>query len=581
MKQRVGVIVGILAAFLIGAFAVAGPAQAADAGAVKLQKQVKKANKKAKKVCKKVKKAKRGKAKAKAKKRCKSAKKNATRLKKKLKKYNAAQYFDVCKHGCKYRTVQQGADAAGKWQLKNKKRKATVRIQPGTYVEGVFLDVRNPSYNYNGLTIMGVTKAKKPAKDASQVILEGQNAKTIIDGKPEVANNAIEGRSIIGLVMKNMWARHYQNNTFFVWADPTSGTERCADYTMDNLISSDTRSYGFFARNCFGGVIENSDGYHHGDSAVYIGQTPCDSDDWTNRTTAADRKPCQADPDWTVIKNVKSHANVLGYSGTNSKYVEIKDSAFYNNGAGIVPNTLDSELYEPSGWLKIHDNDIFWNNYNYYSTGSAFKTVATIGDVNYPIGIGVVLYGTDSVEVYDNNIFGNEKWGAATFSGPEAFGVNKGNDAMNMNNQFTNNKMGRNGTDPNGTYDFFSDYSGGGNCWQGNTAGSTFAPGNGSVPVATIYPSSCPQAVVGQKDVSPINTGAGLQINLPSYVDDGDPSNGPGDGATIFGYVTQHPPEKQECHMNVSTPHPAYTDAKGVSYTEDRADPVDCTGVVQ
>jgi hypothetical protein len=575
-----GVIVGILAAFLIGAFAVAGPAQAADAGAVKLQKQVKKANKKAKAVCKKVKKAKRGKAKAKAKKRCKSAKKNATRLKKKLKTYNAAQYFDVCKHGCKYRTVQKGADAAGKWQLKNKKRKATVRVQPGTYVEGVFLDGRNPSYNYNGLTIMGVTKAKKPAKDASQVILEGQDAKTIVDGTPQVANNAIEGRSIIGLVMKNMWARHYQNNTFFVWAGHDDG-ERCADYTMDNLISSDTRSYGFFARNCFGGLIENSDGYHHGDSALYIGETPCDSADWTNRTKAADRKPCQADPDWTVIRNVTSHANVLGYSGTNSKYVEIKDSAFYNNGAGVVPNTLDSEKFEPSGWLKIHDNDIFWNNYNYYSTGSDFQTVATIGDVNYPIGIGVVLYGTDSVEVYDNNIFGNEKWGAATFSGPELFDVNKGNDAMNLNNKFIDNNMGRNGQDPNGTYDFFSDYSGGGNCWQGNTAGSTFAPGNGSVPVATIYPSSCPQPVVGQKDVSPVELDAGLQINIQSYADDGDPSNGPGDGGTIFGYVTQHPPEKQECHMNVSTPHPAYTDANGVSYTEDRADPVDCTGVVQ
>jgi hypothetical protein len=580
MKQRLGVIVGILAAFLIGAFAVAGPAQAADAGAVKLQKQIKKANKKAKAVCKKVKKAKRGKAKAKAKKRCKSAKKNATRLKKKLKTYNAAQYFDVCKHGCKYRTVQKGADAAGKWQLKNKKRKATVRVQPGTYVEGVFLDGRNPSYNYNGLTIMGVTKAKKPAKDASQVILEGQDAKTIVDGTPQVANNAIEGRSIIGLVMKNMWARHYQNNTFFVWAGHDDG-ERCADYTMDNLISSDTRSYGFFARNCFGGLIENSDGYHHGDSALYIGETPCDSADWTNRTKAADRKPCQADPDWTVIRNVTSHANVLGYSGTNSKYVEIKDSAFYNNGAGVVPNTLDSEKFEPSGWLKIHDNDIFWNNYNYYSTGSDFQTVATIGDVNYPIGIGVVLYGTDSVEVYDNNIFGNEKWGAATFSGPELFDVNKGNDAMNLNNKFIDNNMGRNGQDPNGTYDFFSDYSGGGNCWQGNTAGSTFAPGNGSVPVATIYPSSCPQPVVGQKDVSPVELDAGLQINIQSYADDGDPSNGPGDGGTIFGYVTQHPPEKQECHMNVSTPHPAYTDANGVSYTEDRADPVDCTGVVQ
>jgi hypothetical protein len=576
MKQRLGVIVGILAAFLVGAFAIAGPAQAADAGAVKLQKQVKKANKKAKAVCKKVKKAKKGKAKAKAKKRCKSAKKNATRLQKKLKAYNAAQYFDVCKHGCKYRTVQKGADAAGKWQAKNKKRNATVRIQPGTYVEGVFLDGRNPSYDYDNLTIMGVTKQKKPATDASKVILEGKDAKTIVDGTPQVANNAIEGRSIIGLDMENMWARHYQNNTFFVWAGHDGG-ERCADYKMNNLISSDTRSYGFFARNCFGGLIENSDGYHHGDSALYIGETPCDSEDWTNRVHLADKKPCQADPDWTIIRNVKSHANVLGYSGTNSKYVDIQNSAFYNNGAGVVPNTLDSEKFEPSGWIKIHNNDIFWNNYNYYSTGSAFQTVATIGDVNYPIGIGVALYGSDGVQVYDNNIFGNEKWGAATFSGPEAFDINAGDDAKNMNNSFTNNKMGRDGADPNGKADFFSDYSGGGNCWQGNTASGavTFQPGNGSVPISTIYP-SCPQNEVGNLDVSSVNTTAGLQINIASYLDDNDPSNGPGDGDTIFGYVTQHPPQNQECHMDISTPHPAYQD-----YTEERADPVDCTGVVQ
>ncbi|MBN8867716.1 MAG: hypothetical protein J0H98_09190 [Solirubrobacterales bacterium] len=571
MKQRLGVIVGVLAAVLVGMFAISGPASAAgDAGASALsgpQKQLKRAKAKQKAVCKKVRKAKGKKAKRAAKRRCAKAKANVRKATRKLRAYNAAMYFDVCQHGCKYRTIQKGADAAGKWQLKSK-RKAVVRVLPGTYVEGVFLDGRNPSYNYNGLTIMGVTAKKAPAKDPSKVILEGQNAKVIIDGQPSVANNAIEGRSIIGLQMKNMWARHYQNNTFFVWADH-SGNERCADYTMDNLLSSDTRSYGFFARNCFGGTIENSEGWHHGDSALYIGETPCDSADWTNRTHTP--TACQANPDWTVIKNVKSHANVLGYSGTNSKYVEIKDSAFYNNGAGVVPNTLDSEKFEPSGWLKIHDNDIFWNNYNYYSTGSAFQTVATIGDVNYPIGIGVALYGSDGVQVYDNNIFGNEKWGAATFSGPEAFDVNQGDDAKNMNNHFTGNQMGRGGADPNGKFDFFSDYSGGGNCWQDNSAGSTFAPGNGSVPVATIYP-GCPQPTVANLDVSAVEGSAGLQINFDSYLDDGDPSNGPGDAETIFGYVTQHPPQNQECSMNISTPHPAYKD-----YVEERADPVVCS----
>ena len=79
------------------------------------------------------------------------------------------------------------------------------------------------------------------------------------------------------------------------------------------------------------------------------------------------------------------------------------------------------------------------------------------------------LYGSDGVTVQNNNIFGNEKWGAATHSGPELFGVNDGDDAKNMNNKFIGNNMGLNGTDPNGKYDFFSDYSGGGNCWSDNS----------------------------------------------------------------------------------------------------------------
>ena len=53
--------------------------------------------------------------------------------------------------------------------------------------------------------------------------------------------------------------------------------------------------------------------------------------------------------------------------------------------------------------------------------------------------------------------------------------------------------MGREGADPNGEYDFWNDNTGGGNCWGGNSANSTFAPGNGKVPLSQIYP-ACPQA---------------------------------------------------------------------------------------
>ncbi len=588
MKQRLGVIVGILAACLMGLVLTQGTASAAtDAGAsskaASLQKKVKKANKKAKATCKKVRKAKGKKAKAKAKKRCKSAKKNAKRLKRKLKNYNA-QFFDVCKHGCKYRTIQAGANAAGKWQFKNKKRTATVRIQPGTYSEGVMLRGKTKGSDFDNLRIIGVKKNKQPNPDARKVILDGTNAKTIRKGNDPTwrpgdqasipANNAIDAEDIDGIVLKNMWGRHYENNTFFVWAsNVASDNSHCSDFVMDNLVSSDTRSYGLFSRNCFGGKFLNSEGWNHGDSALYIGETPCDDPNWTNH--GSNPAPCQADPKWTIVKNFKSHQNVLGYSGTNSKYVEIEDSSFYNNGAGIVPNTLDSEKFEPNGWMKIHDNKIFWNNYNYFSTGTEFKTVSNGlgellgGTINYPMGIGVGLFGSDGIEVYDNDIFGNEKWGVMTFSAPvvgTSVVANEGDDAKNLNNSFTNNRMGRNGQDPNGV-DFLNDHTGGGNCFSGNTGtpAVTYVTGNGSVPQADIYP-SCPQNRVLNDSVPSFDFGAGIQYN---------PAN-EGDPDTILGYVASDPPQTQECSWRGNS-HPAFTDEDGYVYTEKRADPVNCS----
>ena len=583
MQQRLGAFLGVFAAVVAGLFIIAGPASAAGDATVSasaLENQAKKAQKKAAKSCNQAKKA-RGKDRAAAQRKCARDKRAAAAAAKKLRTYNA-QFFDVCKRGCKYRTIQAGADAAGKWQAKNKNRKATVRVQPGTYVEGVFLHGKREGHKFDGLTIMGVRANKTPNPNARAVILEGTDASTILEGNPGwqpgdpatvPAQNAIEGRSTTGLVLKNMWARNYQNNTFFVWASTNPAfDERCADFVMDNLVSSDTRSYGLFSRNCYGGKFLNSEGWNHGDSTLYIGETPCDTAAWTNK--GANPAPCQANPKWTLVKNIVSYQNSLGFSGTNSKYVRITDSTFFNNGAGIVPSTLDSEKFEPSGWSIYENNDIFWNNYNYYSTGSEFETV--IGNGN-PMGVGVMLYGSDSVIVRNNRIFGHEKWGAAAFSGPQAFGVNNGDDAMNLNNQFIDNEMGRDGVDPNAT-DFFTDYSGGGHCWSGNQANPevTYAPGNGSVPLATLYPDTCPQPKKLWNNSTSASLLAGLQANT-AFLSPQEPWR---DLSTIFGIAEVRPSKLQECSWDIATPHPAFVDANGRAYTEKRTDPVsaqECT----
>ena len=218
---------------------------------------------------------------------------------------------------------------------------------------------------------------------------------------------------------------------------------------------------------------------------------------------------------------------MLGYSGTNSKYVDIHDSDFFNNGAGVVPNTLDSEAFQPNSNGRVRDNDIFWNNFNYFLPNSPVQTVSGglghIGDatINYPTGVGVILFGSDGWTVQDNRIFGNFMWGAAAFSDP----FNSG--AVNQKNRFIDNKMGRNGTDTN-RFDFFNDGSGKGTCFMGNTS-STFDVTSDRPPFA------------------------GLPLSGLSAPNKGTGSN-QGDGASDFsgqvgelaGYVLSDPPCKQE-----------------------------------
>ena len=221
--------------------------------------------------------------------------------------------------------------------------------------------------------------------------------------------------------MKNLWARNYESNGFFVHADAKSG-QTCSDYRMDNLLASDNRSYGLFAKNCLGGKMINSTGYHQGDSAFYVGETPCDKPTWTNHGIPPPALPEEAEVDAAEERQgLRKRARLLGHQLEVRRIVE---SAFYNNGAGIVPNTLDSEGFEPNGWNVFEHNDVFWNNYNYFLAATSFKTVSpglgqvASATVNYPTGVGFVLYGGDGNVVRQNNVFGNYKWGIAVLLGP-------------------------------------------------------------------------------------------------------------------------------------------------------------------
>jgi hypothetical protein len=347
----------------------------------------------------------------------------------------------VCKHGCRYTTIQAAVNASG--------RNATISVKPGRYVEGVTVS----GHQHDGLHIIGA--GNTPAA----VLIEGKNA----HGPEGSAQNGIEGDNVNNLDLENMKADHFAANGFFI--------NTCNGFTMKKLVAGFNHSYGLYVFKCVGGRMTQSVGYGNGDSAFYVGGTPF-----------------QKHPAWTTLDHDTGYKNVLGYSGTNSKYVLIRDSEFYNNGAGIVPNTLTSEPWQPASTGIIKHNLIYWNNFDYYRPGSPVRTVSGgVGTdaANYPIGAGVILFGASGWKVEDNSIFGNFLWGAAAFSDP----TNTSGKAENNGNRFVANRMGAQFKDANGV-DFYNDGSGRGTCFMHNSAGSTFDL-SATDPSSQLYP-SCP-----------------------------------------------------------------------------------------
>jgi len=332
----------------------------------------------------------------------------------------------VCAHGCRYRTIQDAADAARPGD--------TIKIAHGTYRENVVL--RGAAKRY--VKIVG--DAAHPEK----VVLEG---KTL---KGAAAQNGIMVNGANEVTVRGLTTQHYKGNGVFV--------VNADGYTMRNLRAMQTGVYGLYAFNTKGGTIRDSEAAWNNDGGLYIGQTPV-----------------QSKPKRTLVTGIKSYGNVLGFSGTNMRYVTITRSQWFNNGTGIVPNALDTEKFAPPEENVITDNDIFWNNFNYYA-GAPFKVQQSATSVPYPVGVGVLLFGGRHNRVEHNRVYGNYLVGIGAL---QQF-LLKQKDAQDLvGNTVRFNQMGMNGTDPNGR-DLFYDGNGTGNCFSDNEGAKVTFPADGS-----------------------------------------------------------------------------------------------------
>ena len=337
----------------------------------------------------------------------------------------------VCAKGCAYKTIQSAVNAS--------KAGDTVKVKAGTYKERVVIKGKGKAF----LKLIG--DPKSPGK----VLLEGKGSKPATQPNNGVTINGADQVTVNGFT-----ARDYSGYGFFVVNNN--------GYLLTNLVAKFVGVYGIYAFNSVGGTMSNSTAAWNNDSGFYIGQTPP-----------------QTKPIRSYVRNVTAYGNVLGFSGTNSKYVTITQSRWFNNGLGIVPNALDSEKYAPPDQNVITDNDVFFNNWDYFA-GAPFKLRASATDIPYPVGTGILLFGGRNTEVSKNRVYGNYLMGVGAIQQL----LLKQADAKDLiGNRIMNNVFGNDGKNPNGR-DLFYDGDGSNNCIGPNTGvqvtvpadASTFAP---------------------------------------------------------------------------------------------------------
>jgi parallel beta helix pectate lyase-like protein len=332
----------------------------------------------------------------------------------------------VCKKGCKYKTIQSAVNKA--------KAGDTVKVKSGTYREAV--QVTGASKRY--LKLVG------NPKDPSKVVLDGSRGK----GVPRQNGVWVNGANQV--TVDGLTAKHYNGNGFYV--------VNVDGYELNHLVATLVGVYGVYAFNSLGGVMENSTASYNSDSGFYIGQTPP-----------------QTKPKRSIVRNVKAFGNVLGFSGTNMRYVTITKSQWFNNGTGIVPNALDSEKYAPPEDNVITDNDVFWNNFNYYK-GAPFKLRKQATSTPYPVGVGILLFGGRRNQVTNNRVYGNYLVGIGAL---KQILLKQANAADLIGNQVHDNVFGLGGADLNGR-ELFYDGSGSDNCFGPNVGVQNTTPSNGS-----------------------------------------------------------------------------------------------------
>ena len=264
----------------------------------------------------------------------------------------------------------------------------TIMIPYGTYHERLVIDV-------SGLTILGI-----PNDAGEYPVFDGQNK------LPEAviaSGNDFE--------LGYLTAINYTDNGFLV--------EGVTNLHMHHLNTHDTGVYGIYPVKSTNVLVEHVVASGVNDAAIYAGQT-----------------------ENVIVRHCEAYDSVIGVEIENTINGDVYDCYIHDNALGILFVVLPNLTSKVSRIGKVYNNRV--ENNNRFNDGPPGSTVAAV-----PPGTGLLLFGSDNIEVYDNSFTGNKTTGTALFSlatlySPDELDVHPNPE----NNWLHDNEYENNGYDP-------------------------------------------------------------------------------------------------------------------------------------
>jgi hypothetical protein len=314
----------------------------------------------------------------------------------------------------------------------------------------------------NLIAVIGDSDGDRKCDRKCNLQIEGMGRKpqdVLIVGD-RIKRDVIRGDRADGITIRNLTVEQGAfNNIDLV---ETNG------FRLEDIETRYAQNYGALTFTTDHGLYQRIDAHGNGDSGVYPGSGP--------------EGHCQRYG--IEIRDVYSHDNVLGYSGTAGNGVYTHDSVFENNSSGIATDSFASgHPGMPQDCSKWENNRISSNNQNFFTKEIQEYCAKTpfekrprekvCPQFQTQVGTGMIMAGVNGNIVRGNSIFDNWRDGVLLLYVPASVrGENEPEKQMDTSNEnsYVDNLMGvrPDGTaDPNGV-DFYWDEQGRGNCWQGN-----------------------------------------------------------------------------------------------------------------